>query len=77
MTDYSKIVTSKIDLETVRSKQKNTRYGHVEAFFAELLLVYVNAVSYFEQGGTHRNKVVYEAAKVRFCGVLCCVGVTK
>lgn len=53
-----------MDLDTVKAKHKNTRYGHVDAFFGDLLPVYDNAIRYFEQGGKHRNKVIYEAAKV-------------
>lgn len=68
VTDYGKIVTAKMDLDTVKARHKNTRYGHVDAFFGDLFPVYDNAIRYFEQGGKHRNKIIYEAAKVR--GVL-------
>lgn len=64
VTDYGTIVTAKMDLETVKSRHKNARYPQVEAFFSDLLPVFVNAVNYYEQGGHHRNKLVYEVAKV-------------
>lgn len=69
--DYSQIVTNKMDLETVKSRHKNARYPHVEAFFGDLLLVYTNAETYYDRGGKHRNKCIYETAKVWVVRRLC------
>lgn len=62
--DYGKIVPVKMDLDTVKGKHKNHRYPTVEAFFAEIFVVYTNASTYYERGGAHRNKLIYDAAKV-------------
>ena len=64
VTDYSQIVSHKMDVDTVKTKVKNSRYPHVAAFFSDLLLVYENAVKYYENCGKLRDKLVYEAAKV-------------
>lgn len=64
MTDYTKIVQSKVDLESVKGKHRNTRYPTVDALFAEVVAVYANAMTYYEKGGKHRNELIYQGAKV-------------
>lgn len=66
-TDYPKIISNKMDMDTVTKTLKLNRYPNVEAFFGDLLLVYDNATRYYEEGGQHKDDAVYEAAKV------CCV----
>ena len=63
-TDYERIITTKMDVDTVSRTLKLNRYPTVEAFFRDVLLVYDNAIRYFEQGGAFKSNDVYEAAKV-------------
>lgn len=63
-TDYENIITQKMDVDTVSRTLKLNRYPTVEALFGDLLLVYGNAIRYFEQGGAFKSNDVYEAAKV-------------
>lgn len=51
-------------MNTVGSRLKLNRYPTVEAFFADLLLVYDNAIRYYQQEGKFRIDNIYEAAKV-------------
>lgn len=58
-----------MDVDSVSRTLKLHRFPTVEAFFGDLLLVYANAIHYFEQGGAFKSNDVYEAAKV--CLLVC------
>lgn len=53
-----------MDVNTVVKRLKNNRYPTVESLYGDLLLVYDNAIRYYQQGGAHKNILIYEAAKV-------------
>lgn len=67
-TDYEKIITNKMDINSVGKRLRNNRYPTVEAFFNDLFLVYDNAIRYYEQGGLCKSVDVYQAAKVGSLG---------
>lgn len=64
-------MSTKMDVNTVVKRLKNNRYPTVESLFGDLLLVYDNAIRYYQQGGAHKNILIYEAAKVylAFCAL--------
>lgn len=64
MTDYCNIVKTRMDLDSVKSKHRISRYPTVAALFTDVFLVYTNAIKYYEQRGKLGDAVVYKAAKV-------------